>query len=387
MSNEDNMSASQSTIRKTGMNIGQRPIAVFVSFSGTGGVERMVMSLIRGFVEMGRSVDLVLVKAEGPHLGRLPPEVNVVRLGTDHTFFALPALARYLRSRRPTALLAAKDRAGRTAVLARRLAGTDTRIVMRLGTNLSTAMADRSAVGRWLRYWPIRRLYPEVDRIVSVSDGVAADTAEIARLPRERIRVIRNPVITPELADLAAEPCVHPWFDPGEPPVILGAGRLQRQKDFQTLIRAFARVRAARPCRLVILGEGGGREKLEALIAELSLGGDVDLPGFQSNPFPFVARATLFVLSSAWEGSPNVLTEAMALGIPVVSTDCPSGPRELLDGGRFGPLVPVGDVEALAGAIAETLFDHLPPDTLKAAVAEYNQAESARRYLEVLESE
>ncbi len=361
-----------------------RPLAVFVSFSGAGGVERMVMNLTRGFAVLGQPVDLVLVKARGPHLEGLPPGVKIVRLGSDHTFLALPALARYLRSQQPAALLAAKDRAGRTAVLARWFAGSDARIVMRLGTNLSTAMARKSAVARWLRYWPIRWLYPKIDRIVAVSQGVAKDTAEIARIPAERISVIRNPVITPELAKLAAVPCNHPWFHPRELPVILGSGRFQRQKDFPTLIRAFARLRAERPCRLVILGEGGGRPKLEALVAELGLTGDVDLPGFQSNPFPFVARASLFVLSSAWEGSPNVLTEAMALGTPVVSTDCPSGPRELLDGGRLGPLVPVGDTPGLARAMAETLDRHPPPETLKAAVAEYNQGESARRYLDAL---
>jgi len=361
-----------------------RPIAVFVSFSGTGGVERMVTSLVRGFVDLGQAVDLVLVKAEGPHLARLPPEVEPVRLGTGHTFLALPALARYLRRRRPAALLAAKDRAGRIAVLARRLARTDTRILIRLGTNLSTAMAGRPAYEHWLRYWPIRWLYPQADRLVAVSEGVARDTAEIARVPRQRIWVIRNPVITPELAGLAAEPCGHPWLATGEPPVVLGAGRFQRQKDFPTLIRAFARVRAARPCRLILLGEGKGRHELETLIAELGLTGQVDLPGFRTNPFPFLARASLFVLSSAWEGSPNVLTEALALGTPVVSTDCPSGPRELLDGGRFGPLVPIGDVAALARAMTETLDRHPPPETLKSAVAEYNQAASARRYLQAM---
>lgn len=366
------------------MSSDNRPIAVFVSFSGAGGVERMVVSLIRGFVDLGQSVDLVLVKAESPHLEGLPTQANLIRLGTDHTFLALPALARYLRQNRPAVLLAAKDRAGRTAILARRLAGTNTRIVLRLGTNLSTSMADKSSFERWLRYLPIRLLYPKIDRIVAVSRGVAEDTATIARLPLDLIQVIRNPVITPELAGLAAKPCNHPWFGHGEPPVILGAGRFQHQKDFPTLIHAFARVRAERPCRLVILGEGGGRQKLETLIAELGLTNQVDLPGFQSNPFPFVARASLFVLSSAWEGSPNVLTEAMALGTPVVSTDCPSGPRELLDGGRFGPLVEVRDVEALARAMSETLDSHLPPETLKAAVAEYNRSESALRYLEVL---
>lgn len=344
----------------------------------------MVVNLIRGFVALGRAVDLVMVRAESPHLERLPREVNVVRLKTDHTFLALPALARYLRKRRPAALLAAKDRAGRTAVLARRLSGTDTPIVMRLGTNLSTAMADKSPVERWLRYLPIRWLYPKVDQIVAVSDGVAEDTATVARMPRERIRVIRNPVITPELMNLAAEPCPHPWFRPGQPPVILGAGRFQRQKDFPTLIRSFARIREQRGCRLVILGEGRGREGLKGLVADLGLKQEVDLPGFQPNPYPFVARADLFVLSSAWEGSPNALTEAMALGTPVVSTDCPSGPRELLHGGRFGPLVPVGDVEALALAMAQTLNRHPPPEVLKAAVMDYSQAKSTQHYLEAL---
>ena len=359
-------------------------IAVFVSFSGTGGVERMVASLTRGFVALGQRVDLVLVRAEGPHLARVPPEVNQVRLGARHSLVALPALARYLRRRRPAALLAAKDRAGRVAVLARVLAGSDTRIVLRLGTNLSTAMSGRSPLDRSLRYWPIRLLYPKLDRIVAVSHGVAEDTARIARIPPKAITVIRNPVITPELLAQAALPCPHPWFQPGLPPVILGVGRLQQQKDFPTLIRAFALVRQGRPCRLVILGDGSGRPGLLELIDRLAVASDVDLAGFQTNPYPFLARAALFALSSAWEGSPNALTEAMALGTPVVSTDCPSGPRELLDGGRFGPLVPVGDVSALAAAMAATLDRHLPPNTLKAAVYEYNQETSARRYLGAL---
>lgn len=364
-----------------------RPIAVFISFSGSGGVERMVVNLIRGFVDLGRRVDLVPVRTQGPHFERLPQAVRQVRLGADHTLAALPALARYLRRRRPAALLAAKDRAGRTAVLARWLAGTDTRIVMRLGTNVSAAMAEKSALVRWLRFAPMRRLYPHVDRIVAVSAGVAEDTARIAGIPREPIRVIRNPVITPELPALAAAPCDHPWFRPGQPPVIVGSGRFQYQKDFPTLIRAFAQVRRERPCRLVILGEGAHRTQIQALIAELGIAADVNLPGFQSNPYPFLARADLFVLSSRWEGSPNVLTEAMALGTPVATTDCPSGPRELLDGGRYGPLVQVEDIEALSKAMAETLDHPLPPETLEAAVADYTQAASAARYLEVLEAD
>ena len=361
------------------------PLAVFASFSGAGGVERMLVNLIGGFLDLDQPVDLVLLRASGPHLARLPAEVNRIRVGTEHSLLAAPALARYLRRRRPAALLAAKDRAGRAAVLARTLAGTDTRLVMRLGTQLSAAMAEKSALERWLRYAPIRRTYPRIDHIVAVSDGVAEDTARIARLPREQISVIRNPVITPDLERLAAEPCPHPWLAHGQPPVILGAGRLQRQKDFPTLIHAFARLPRNLDCRLAILGEGGGRPKLEALIGQLGLSGRVALLGFQDNPYAYLARARLFVLSSAWEGSPNVLTEAMALGIPVVSTDCPSGPFELLDGGRFGPLVPVGDVESLADAMQRTLEQPLPPAILRSAVAEYEQGRSAERYLEVLD--
>ncbi len=359
-------------------------LAVFASFSGTGGVERMLINLLWGFVELGQSVDLVLVRADSPYLSQLPPQVNRIQLGTAHTLLAAPALARYLRRRRPAALLAVKDRAGRAAVLARALARTETRILLRLGTNLSTSMADRTATERWLRYGPIRLLYPWLDRIVAVSRGVADDTKRVARLPRERIRVIRNPVITPKLGPLAAEPCAHPWLAPGQPPLIMGAGRLQRQKDFPTLIRGFARVRARRDCRLLILGEGGARPQLARLLAELGLTAVADLAGFQTNPYPFLARASLFVLSSAWEGSPNVLTEAMALGVPVVATDCPSGPAEILDGGRYGPLVPVGDPERLAEAMLATLERPLPAQLLTSAVAEYEQTRSAARYLQEL---
>jgi glycosyltransferase involved in cell wall biosynthesis len=359
-------------------------IAVFVSFSGHGGVERMIVNLVRGLVDLGRAVDLLPIRRQSPHLERLPTSVRCLPMGSGHALLAVPALAAYLRRERPAALLAAKDRAGRAAVLARAIAGTETPIVLRLGTHLSTAMAGKSALQRALRYAPIRRLYPHLERIVAVSEGVAADTAAIAGLPRARITVIRNPVITPDLPAQAAAPCPHPWLEPGGPPVVVGAGRLARQKDFPTLLRAFARVRAQRPCRLIILGEGQDRPALEALAGALGIAADLDLPGFQANPYPFMVRARLFVLSSAWEGSPNVLTEAMALGTPVVSTDCPSGPAELLDQGRFGALVPVGDAAALAEAMAATLAAPLPAATLRGAVAEYDQAIAARRYLAAL---
>jgi len=361
-----------------------RRLAVLISFSGAGGVERMVLNLVEGLAARGLAIDLLAIRAASADLGRLPPTVRVLDLGVGHSGLAVLPVARYLRRERPDALLAAKDRAIRAAVLARRLAGWHGRIVGRLGTNLSAALEGRSRAARWLRTAPMRLMYRGVDRIVAVSEGVAEDTRRITGLPGARIRVVRNPVVTPRLAELAAAPCPHPWLEPAGVPVILGAGRLTEQKDFATLIRAFAQVRAARPARLLILGEGRLRAALEGLAAELGVGDSVALPGFTPNPYAWMARAALFVLSSAWEGSPNVLTEALALGTPAVATDCPSGPREVLAGGRHGPLVPVGDAAALAAAMLATLEAPPPAEQLRAAVSDYTVEAAASGYLDAL---
>ena len=345
----------------------------------------MVLNLVSAFAAVPDiAVDLVLIRDESRHLRSLPANVQVVRLGVRHSALSIPAIARYLRRVRPDALLAVKDRAGRAALVARRLAAVPTRVVIRLGTTLSEAIKDQSAPLRWLRYLPIRLLYRQADAIVAVSAGVAADVAATARVPTERIRVVRNPVITPDLLRDADETVEHAWLADGQIPVVLGIGRLTKQKGFPTLIRAFAAARRQRPLHLIILGEGRDRAKLQELAEVGGVAEDVDLPGFQLNPYAWLARSKLFVLSSAWEGSPNALTEAMALGVPVVSTDCRSGPRELLDGGRYGRLVPVGDANALAEAMLETLDRPLPPETLKAAVGEYRAETSARHYLSVL---
>lgn len=366
------------------MNARMTRLAVLISFSGEGGVERMVLNLVEGFAARGVKVDLLAIRADSAHLGALPPGVELIDLGVRHSALAVPPLVRYLRRARPDALLAAKDRAIRAAVAARGIAGVPCRIVGRLGTNLSAALEDRAGVARWLRVAPMRLFYPHVDHVVCVSDGVKSDTMHLTGLPDARLSVVRNPVVTPRLAALATEVVDHPWAADTTVPLILGAGRLTEQKDFPTLVRAFARLRSERPARLVILGEGRGRAKLEQLAAELGVAADVALPGFASNPYAWMVHAKLFVLSSAWEGSPNVLTEALALGVPSVATDCPSGPREILAGGRWGALVPVGDAAALAAAMAATLDAPLSPEVLRAAVAAYTRDAAAAAYLAVL---
>ncbi len=360
------------------------PIAVFLSYSGDGGVERMMTLLARGMADRGHAVDLLVVKGAGGHFQKLHPQVRVLQVGANHTWMALPFLVRYLRRVRPRALLVAKDRANRTAIRARRWAGVDVPLVVRLGTHLRRSLQGKPRLVFWWRARLMRQAYGHADRVVAVSDGVAADTQDITGLPAGKITVIRNPTVFPEITERAEEPAEHPWFTASPVPLVVGIGRLTGQKDFATLIHAFAHLQVQRPSRLVIFGEGADRPALEALVEQLGLSHCVALPGFTNNPYAHLARADLFVLSSAWEGSPNVLVEAMAVGTPVVSTDCDSGPREILAGGAYGPLVEVGDAEALATAMERTLQNPLPANELQGAVSEYHLDRSVEGYLQAL---
>jgi len=359
-------------------------LAVLVSFSGEGGVERMLINLLQGFLRLGVEVDLLRIRADGPFAEMVPEGARVIDLPGRHALSNIPAIARYLRRNRPEAMLAVKDRSGRAAITARALSGVSTRLVLRLGTNLSAAIAGKSGMNRLLRVLPCRVLYPRADAIVAVSKGVARDTASYARLAMDKISVVPNPVITPELTSRANEGPDHPWLGDGGSPVLVGAGRLTEQKDFAVPLRALASLRDYPDARVILLGEGRKRAELEELAEELGIAERVSLPGFVGNPYAFLSRADLFVLSSRWEGSPNVLTEALALGTPSVATDCPSGPREIMQDGALGPLVPVGDEAALAKAIESVLSDPPDPESLRRGVGMYERDESARRYLEVL---
>lgn len=359
-------------------------LAVVIAFTGDGGVEHMVTHLLHGFVAAGAAVDLITLKSRGGHRQRIPAGVRVHDLDAGTSLAAIPALIRYLRRERPRAVLVAKDRASRAVLIARALARVDTRVVLRMGMHLSGSLAGKSGLRRWSRYLPVRWLYPRADAIITVADAVADDLAAIGRIPRERFHVIRNPTIPSDVAQRAGEPVDHPWLG-GPTPVIMGVGRFTQQKDFATLLRAFARLREQRPARLILLGDGPERGALVQLGRQLGIGDDLDLPGFQANPWPWLARAGLFVLSSRWEGAPNALVEAMAVGTPVVATDCPSGPAEILDGGGIAPLVPVADPESLAAAMGRVLDAPPAPETLHAAVADYHLAVSTRHYLDVLE--
>lgn len=356
-------------------------LAVLVASLAQGGVGKMRTHLINRFSELGYRVDLLVGDPRSPYMDRLHPGVRVVDLGTSNAITGVPALARYLLREKPDALLTQRIRVNVLALRARRLIRSRTRVFVTSNTNISSQLQSLLPEKQQKQLKLLRTYYPRNDGIMAVSRGVAEDTAMILGIPVERIRVIHNPVVTPELEKLASIPPEHPWFHDGASPVILGVGRLEPQKDFPNLIRAFARARQATRCRLMILGEGALRPELQALADQLGVGEDLAMPGFVKNPYQYMRAAALFALSSRWEGSPNGLTEALAVGTPVVATDCPNGPIEILQEGKYGPLVPMGDDRALAEAMLETLRHPHDAAFLRAGVARYSVENSAREYL------
>ena len=358
-------------------------VALFLGTLGGGGAERVMLDIGRSLARRGVTVDLVVIRAEGPYLEIVPREVRLVDLDSRRAATCLVKLLRYLGRERPKTLFATMETAVLVALIAKMSFARGVRVVVRQANTFSITFAhakfkDRVIMGM------VKLLMPLADAVVANSNGAAGDLGR--RVPRvsKRVRVVPNPVVTPELAEQAALPVEHPWFGDTGVPVILSAGRLVPLKDHATLLRAFARVVSSQPARLVILGEGPERGNLLRLVEELGIAEQVDLSGFRVNPFAYMSKARLMVHSSKYEGFPNVLVQAMACGTPVVSTDCDHGPREILEGGKWGRLVPVGDAEAMAEAIVETLRDPVEPEVLVSRASVYSAEASVDRYMEVL---
>lgn len=373
-------------------------IAVFIHSLSAGGAQRRTVTLVNAFAERGHDVELVVVDAGGVLSDTLSPEVRQVHLPWSRpaneaarrlrrarqVTRAIPGLAGYLRDRRPDVLLSAANHVNVAALRARRLSGVPVPTVIRVSNLLPQPGWGGPRAPRPLRWLAVRTLFPTADSAVAVGHGVAEDLVRRAGIAEDRITTIYNPIITPDVDVLARAEPPHPWLREADRPVILAAGRLVAQKDFPTLIRAFERLRRRRPARLIILGSGPKHAGLQAQIARLGLADDVHLPGYVDNPFVWMARASVFVLSSAWEGLPGVLIEAMACGCPVVSTDCRSGPREILGHGAYGPLVPVGNDRTLSDAMGYAL--DTPPDrqALRRRASGFALDTATDRYLQVL---
>ena len=358
-------------------------IAFFLSELHGGGAQRVTINLIKALSERGLKIDLVLAKAEGAYISQIPSQVRLVDLQVAKLANSLPKLINYLKQNEPEYLIASLHGACLLAIWSKKLTNIRTKIAVTIHTTLSVekqyASLKRKAIGSLVNYF-----YPQADLIIAVSQGVAQSLAEALKLPASRIEVAYNPVVTAELKQKAQFTVAHPFFSQPHP-VILGVGRLDKAKDFATLIKAFALVRDQHEAKLCILGEGEAREELEALIKKLNVVSDVSLPGFVDNPYAYMAQAQLFVLSSVREGLPTVLIEAMACGTPVVATDCPSGPREILEGGKYGKLVAVKDTQAMAASMIETLTQPTLSEMLRLRAAEFAPERISDRYLEILQ--
>lgn len=346
-------------------------LVVFLADVTGGGAERMTVAIANGMAERGMEVDMVLAAARGPYLTEISDAVKVVDLDTGSVSRSLIPLARHLRRADADVMLTTLPHTSFIAVLAARLSGRAVPTVVReANTPQRTALAWSSVRGR-MAHALAPMAYRMAAGAIAVSDGVKDAMVDVLGVPEAKIAALYNPVVTPELRELASNEPEHPWFAEDQPPVVLGVGSLTPRKDFGTLIEAFSML-DDKETRLVILGEGPERQALQEQAKSLGLTGRVDMPGFVQNPYAFMARAAVYVMSSKLEGLPGTLVQALACGCPAVSTDCPSGPREVLRNGELGPLVPVGDAVAMARAISATMSAPTDRQALIGSVERYD---------------
>ena len=352
-------------------------ICLFPETLAGGGIGRTNLNLARGLLELGADVDFFLTSKKGALTEQIPLRARVFE-GGGSVKTSLRPLYQYLNQEKPHALITAHVHVNIASTLVHKFTRGNTLLINTIHTATST---DDTTLKKRMLSKVSKFSYPHADKVVAVSRAAADDTADYLGLPKRRFDVIYNPVITPELFEKAEQSITHPFFNEAQP-VIVSVGRLTKQKDYSTLLRAFALLQREVKSKLIILGEGEDRAKLEDLVSELELTEDVSLHGFDTNPYAYMADAKLFVSSSAWEGLPTVIIEALALGTPVVATDCPGGTREILEGG-FGELVPVANPEALAIAMKESLRATPDKDKLRQRGASFSYLEAARNYLEL----
>ncbi len=357
-----------------------KKVAVFLPSLRGGGAERAMVLLANEIARRDIVVDLLVGKLEGPYLETVSKCVTVVSLDVDRVLYAIPKLARYLQNEKPCGMISALYHANLCAVIAKHLSCGDCKLVVSEQNTIDGTPADN--VRDYFARSFIGFVYRGADSVVGVSKGVAADLMRRG-VPSELVRVVFNPIDVHAIENSSGVKCCHPWLNAQDVPVILAVGRLEAQKDFSLLLRAFARVRKEKAARLLVLGEGSLRGALLALSKSLGVADDVQLVGFVDNPYSYMQKSRVFAVSSRWEGFGNVVAEALTCGVPVVSTDC-VGPAEILEGGKWGRLVPVGDVEKLALAIIATLDKPIDVCWLKERGREFTPKNSADQYLALL---
>jgi glycosyltransferase involved in cell wall biosynthesis len=346
-----------------------------------GGAERVALNLAEAFHARGHEVDLLVVHRTGKLLDQVPAGIRLVDLGSERASRAVGALRRYVKAEAPTAIISIAFQANLLALVATLGLRHKPKLIVTVHSTLSRAFEGLPALRRWLLTAATKYLYPRADAAISVSHGAAADLARLG-VTAPIIATIYNPVLRSGFAEAVQEKAHHPWLADRKDPVIMTAGRLAEAKNHRLLLAAFGRLLKEEPARLMIIGEGELRSELEAEAASLGIADKVSFTGHIDNPYPFMKEADLFVLSSSWEGFGNVLVEAMATATPVIATDCPHGPREILEDGKWGRLVPVGDADALAEAMLAVL--RRGGIDARERAAEFTVERAAGQYLDIL---
>ena len=351
-----------------------------------GGAERLHVNLAKEWVSLGYSVEFVLMQAKGELIPLLPNDISIVALNVNRHHKAIIPLAGYFRRRKPDITIAAMWSLTSASVFSWWLGGRPGKLFLSDHTQLSVSCIKELQVSPNFLKFLLKLTYPLASGIIAVSKGVKDDLCKLGGFEENDVRVIYNPTavgIVPLLDTKMTEYRI--WGNDCEYR-ILAVGTLKVQKDHEMLIRAFALLKQKLNAKLIILGEGSLRQKLEGLIHELGLKSSVELPGFVLNPYPWYQTADLFVLSSGWEGFGNVLVEALESGLSIVSTDCPSGPAEILEYGKYGTLVPVGDVAALAEAMYKKLLEPTNPELLMERARDFLVGKIALEYLDFFRS-
>ncbi|MGD8414840.1 MAG: glycosyltransferase [Candidatus Latescibacterota bacterium] len=381
------VSRTEATFGRNGVSgaVEERPlIALFLPSLVSGGAERVTLHIAEGLVRQGIDVDLVLAKATGAYLSQVPEGVNLVDLGAKRVLLSLTKLVKYLRDRRPAVLLSALAHTNLVALWAKALSGTETRVVVAVHSTLSLSTRYSPRRRDRLVPWLTHMFYRQASHVVAVSHGSADDLVRLTRIDPKLVDVIPNPVITDRLFEKSRQPVDLDWFSRDERrPILITVGRLTAAKNYPLLLKAFWKLRESLDANLIILGDGEERSRLEKIVEDLDLADHVHMPGYVDNPWAYMSKSDVFVLSSKWEGLPTVLVEALALGLRVVSTDCEFGPRELLRDGELGFLVPVDDADKLAAGVQKAL-DAEPPVLDRADLEEFRLDSAVRRYKELL---
>lgn len=362
--------------------IKKKKISLFIPSLDGGGAEKVVITLANKFYIKGFQVDLIVIKTGGKYHQQLNSGINVVNLNCDRIVFCLFSLINYLKKNRPDILLSSLTHVNIISIISVLISRVKSRLII-IEHSLKTKLYRNLNFKNRLIDILMLITYPKAHSIVAVSNEVARNISTRSGISLSRIKTIYNPVFSPTILIKSKLNVPHPWFATNEPPVILSVGRLTEEKNFSLLIRAFAKVRSKQNLRLLILGEGKMRNKLNSLAFELGVEKDFDMPGFVQNPYAFMRRASLFVLSSNYEGFGNVLVEAMACGAPIISTNCPGGPVEILENGIWGNLIPTGDLNALTQGITKMLNKKDHPNCLERA-KEFNIDIKIKEYINLM---